>query len=197
MAEGTTAAAGSPAPYGFSFGRSISAMSTSGEGDLLLERTAHRVQHVPLDLVLDAVRVDDLSAIMHDREMLDAELSTLTVHLDRGDSADIGAIELVLHKGDATAHRDVAALALRRRTAFPLGEACQPLQEFDTTRIVEVPQPELERVGAGCGGELIHEGLIGEGVLQASRGANPAWTERRLGQPVRDGPHGGEGVGYG
>jgi len=58
-----------------------------------LQCSAHRLQDA-LDLVLDAIRVDDLSAIAHDREMLDAELPAPTIHLDGGDGTDIGAIEL-------------------------------------------------------------------------------------------------------
>src|SRR6266849_3793964 len=183
IAEGTTAVAGSPTPHGFSVGRSISSMSTSGISENV------KMGYLAQSRLVTADRSKVTSS-------LSVQLTALAVHLNRGNSADIGASELVLHVGDAPAGGNVAALALRRRMAFPPGEACQPLQELDTARIVKVTQPELERVGAGGGGKFIHERLVGESVLHASRGAKPCRTEGRLGQPVRHGPHVGEGVGY-
>ena len=85
IADGTTAALGSPAPQGFSVGRSTNSMMISGtsgkvenriacpiearhpgpvELKLLLERSTHRLGHVAFDLVLEAIRIDDLPAVV-------------------------------------------------------------------------------------------------------------------------------------
>ena len=79
IAEGTTAAEGSPAPQGFSFGRSIKSIAISGtwesqdrvrhpidarhrravELEILNERAANSLNDIALDLILEPVRIDD------------------------------------------------------------------------------------------------------------------------------------------
>ena len=50
----------------------------------------------------------------------------------------------------------------------------------EQARVLEVVEPEVERVGAGRVGELVHERLVGEGVLDAVRRAQRRGQERVL-----------------
>src|SRR5262249_1951163 len=58
-------------------------------------------------------------------------------------------------------------------------------------------QAKLKRVDANCSGELVHEGLVGEGILHTPGRADPGRTEGRLCQTVAGRPDVGESVGDG
>src|SRR5215469_8395848 len=58
-------------------------------------------------------------------------------------------------------------------------------------------QAKLKWVGANCSGELVHEGLVGEGVLHTPGRADPGRTEGRLCQTVAGRSDVGEGIGDG
>src|SRR4029453_12196922 len=112
------------------------------EGDLLLQRAAYRLHQVAFDLVPDAVGIDDLAAVVDDSKMRRAHHASLAVYLHRGDGADIGAIEFVLHVRDAASGGDVASLTLPRGATLPAGQADQPLQHRGAPRIVRIHCPD-------------------------------------------------------
>ena len=83
------------------------------ELDLLPQRAAGGLDDVILDGVAQPVRIDDLAAIVGDRELARPDLSCGTVDLDFGDNRD--AAGAALRIGDAAAGHLVAGLILARR----------------------------------------------------------------------------------
>src|SRR5438034_715322 len=79
----------------------------------------------------------------------------------------------------------VAGLLHAAGTRGPVGELGEALQQLDAARIVEVAQPEVERIHADGRSELVDEALVRESVLHSSRRADPRRAEGRLGEPVR------------
>src|SRR2546422_11354997 len=72
----------------------------------------------------------------------------------------------------------------RRRASLPLRRRGRRLEHLDAARVLEVPQAELDWVGAGRRRQLVHERLVRIGVLHAPGRADPGRTERRRFEPV-------------
>ena len=110
---------------------------------------------------------------MRDVELLHRHLASLLVDLHVGDHADVRAHELVPHVRHAAAFHHVARLLHTSRARGPVGELGEPLQQLDAARVVQVTQPEVERVHADGRSKLVDEALVGKSVLHAARGAYP------------------------
>src|SRR5690349_21863390 len=65
------------------------------------KRSADRLDDVAFDLVAQAIRIDDLAAIMRDMEFLHRDLAGGSIDLDIGDRAYVGAHELVFDVSEA------------------------------------------------------------------------------------------------
>src|SRR5271166_4937431 len=61
----------------------------------LLQRPAQGLHDIALDLIFDPIRVDDLTAIMDNKEARNADVSRVAVDFDFGHGANIGAIVLI------------------------------------------------------------------------------------------------------
>src|SRR5690606_28306934 len=113
------------------------------EADFLLQRPAQRLDDAAGDLIDDAVRIDDVAAIVGADCTYDADTAIARVHLDlHGDGHEGGEV-LVAGKGDAAT---TIALLLEIRPAELLGAG----GEHGTAAFVlEVTQAIFERIGAG------------------------------------------------
>ena len=115
------------------------------ELDLLPQRAADALHDVALDRHADAVRIDDLAAIMGDRELAHPDLAAAAVDVDLGDHRDARAV--ALRVGDAAAGDLVAGLVLaRRRPGLPARLLRRRLDDGDVARILDVAQAELDRI---------------------------------------------------
>src|SRR6185436_4642923 len=83
------------------------------ELDLLPQRAGDALHDVALDALLQPFRVDDLAAVVADREPLGEDLAAGAVDLDFGDYRDAGAV--ALRVGDAAARYLAAGLVRARR----------------------------------------------------------------------------------
>src|SRR4029453_4837966 len=83
------------------------------ELDLLPQRAAHALHDVALDGVAQAVRVDDLAAVVGHRELARPDLAGRAVDIDLGHDGAARAVALRI--GDAAAAHLVAGLVLARR----------------------------------------------------------------------------------
>src|SRR4029450_11932327 len=108
------------------------------------------LDHIALDVVFESVGVDDLAAVVNDRELGHADYASCAVYLDLCDGANISAHQLIFHVGHATSLRDIANCAfLRRRPLLPFGELRQPVEQFESTLVIEILPTELERIHVG------------------------------------------------
>ena len=88
------------------------------EFDLLPQRAAGRLDDIVLDRVMQPIRIDDLAAIVRDRELARPNSPGRAVDVDFGDDGDAG--RAALRVGDAAAGDLVAGLVLaRRRPCLP------------------------------------------------------------------------------
>ena len=125
----------------------------------------HGLHDAAFDLIAQSVRIDDLPAVMGNIEALDRELPGLTVDLDLGDDADIGAEQLVVDIGEPAACHDLG-VSIRFWPLAPFAQASQAFENLLAPSIVEILQANVERIGADLRRDLIDEGLVCEGVLQ-------------------------------
>ena len=88
----------------------------------------------------------------------------------------------------------VARAGRRGRTRLPAGRARRRLEHRHRARIAEVAEPEAQRIGAGRRRQLVHEGLVGEGVLRRAEPAQRRHPQRRPIQGVHDHAVGAEGI---
>src|SRR5262249_22581631 len=140
------------------------------------------------------VGVDDLAAIVGDVELRYRDFTALAIDFNVGNRADVSAAKLVFHIGESASLHHVAGLRGAFRARLPAGALAQALQELAAARILEVLQPELQRIRADGHTDLIDEALVAVGVLHPSRRANPRRTEWRRGEPVRGGADIREGI---
>src|SRR5260370_19988525 len=154
------------------------------EGHLLFQATTHGLDNAALDLVAQPIRIDDLTAIMHDMKPLDRELAGLAVNLHLGDSTDIGAHQLVFDIGEAMSGYDFG-IAIRLRALAPFADAGETLQQVFAAWVSEISQAKLQRVDLDLICDLVEKGFVRERVLQAPGRANPGRLERRGFEPMR------------
>src|SRR5262249_36102194 len=128
----------------------------------------YALHDVALDTFDQPVRVDDLSAVVGDRELARPYLSGRTIDIDFGD--DGNACAVTLHVSNTAARNLVAALVTaRRRPRLPFRLLGCSLDPGDVARFLDVAQAELDRIGVYRGGHLVDEGFAGEVDLRADR----------------------------
>ena len=133
---------------------------------------------LPSMRVLQAVRIDDLAAVVRDRELARPDLAGAAVDVDLGDDRAGGAVALRI--GDAAAGDRVAGLVLARRgPRVPAGLLGRRLDHRDVARVLDVPQPELDRIDAERRRDLVHERFAGEVDLRPDRIAQMRRAQRR------------------
>src|SRR4029078_7459317 len=123
----------------------------TGELHFLHQCAANGLDDVALDLVLQTVGIDYLTAVVTDVELRHSDAASRAVNFDLGDRANIGAHQLVFRVADAASLYDVAAgRFFRRGTFLPLGPLRHPAEHLDPALVgwVEIFQTEFQRVGA-------------------------------------------------
>jgi len=101
------------------------------------------------------------------------------------DDPDVGAHELVFDVGDTAPLDNRAGISCARPARFQFREPSQTLEKFAPALIVEMAQADFERIHSRCGGDLVKEALIAEGIVHAAWRANPRRRERRFDEPMR------------
>jgi hypothetical protein len=100
------------------------------------------------------VRIDDQPGIDRGGRARHAHRAVAAVNLDLRHYGHVASEILVLGKTDAAAARAVTLLAV-----FPAGFLGGRLDHRPRARIGEMREPERNRIDAGRGRELIHEGF--------------------------------------
>src|SRR5262249_40570627 len=145
---------------------------------LLPDRAAQPLDDVALDRVLEADRVDDLAAVVCDRELAREDLAGRAVDVDLRYDRDPGTVALRIGHA-AAGHLGPGLVAPRRGPRLPAGLFRRRLDEGDVARILDVPQPELDRVDVEGVRDLVHERLAREVDLRADRVAQMRRAQRR------------------
>ena len=108
-------------------------------------------------------------------------LPLCAIDLDLGDHRHVGGEVLVLRKAEAAAALAVAFLA-----RLPVGLLGDGLDHRARARILDMRQPERDRIGAGRGRQLVHEGLDREHVGIGAERAQRRHPQRHLLDEVVD-----------
>src|SRR5437667_8727109 len=136
------------------------------EFDFLPQGAAYALDDVALDGVLEPVGVDDLAAVVGDRELARPDFPAAAIHLDFGNDGDTRAA--ALRVGDAAAADDTAGLILARRgLRLPSGFFRRGLDPRDVPGRLDVPQPELDRVEAEYRRHVVHQRFAREMDLRS------------------------------
>src|SRR5574337_238705 len=143
------------------------------EGYFLVQRAAHRLDDVALDLVAHAIRADDEAVVVGDDHAQDADLAGLLIDFNIHDRRHPAVV--AIDPCDATAFSLAAAL--------PAGAECgarlPPIalrggfQHPDGARMLEILEPEFQRIVPGRRRQFVDEGLHREGGLELARRAHP------------------------
>src|SRR5450631_1812882 len=116
------------------------------EGHFLPQRAAHALYDVAFDAFHQSIRIDDLSAIVRNRELSRPNLASRAVDVDLGDNGDAGAVALCV--GDATAgHLGFGLVTARRRPRVPFGLLRRSIDDGNVTWVFDVAQAEQNRIG--------------------------------------------------
>ncbi len=106
------------------------------------------------------------------------DLAGRAIDLDFRDHRHAGSVALGV--GDAAPGYDVAGLILARRgPRVPAEFRRRRLDDGGVARILDVPQPELDRIEVQRRGQLVHEGLAREMDLRTDRIAQVRGAQRR------------------
>src|SRR3984893_1987014 len=137
------------------------------ELDLLPQGAADALHDVALDALGEAVRIDDLAAVMADHEAARVDLTGRAIDLHLGYHRHAGAVALRI--GDAAAVDLHARLALRRRTWLTAEIFGCRLDDGNGARLLEMPEPELDGIEIKRRRHFVHEGFACEVDLRADR----------------------------
>src|SRR5262249_13924338 len=113
--------------------------------DLFLECPARRLNYVSLNLVSEAVGVDDKPAVMGDHHAFDPDLAVGLVYFDFSNGSDISFGAIVLNERDTAPAIEPWPRPdfLRRWTTYPAGSFCCSLEDGLSARIAQVSQAKL------------------------------------------------------
>ena len=150
---------------------------------LLVQRAAGGLQHVAMNLLLYAGRVDQGAGVMPDHHAAHMHLAGLAVDFDVGHPGSPGCakarpfavhIARVSH-ALAVQHIRVGGRALPAglRVHFPAGALGRQPHQFGSTRLAQVTHAELDRVHARGRGQLVDVRLVRKGVGQRRHAAQP------------------------
>src|SRR3954447_20471427 len=111
------------------------------ESDLFPQGARNALHDVALDAFDEAIRVDDLSAIMRDRELLREDLAALAVDFDLRHDRNAGAVALRI-RDTAPGSLRAGLVAARRGPRLPAGPVTHRLEQRAIARILDVAQPK-------------------------------------------------------
>src|SRR6266508_3350104 len=138
----------------------------SVERHLFVQGPACGLHDAALDLIANAIGIDDLTAVVGGDEPDRPHAAAFALDLDLDCNCRIGGEILVACKAEA------AAAVLRRPLAWPPAEALGgQLDDVARADVLQVPQPELDRVRVSRLRQLVHDALGREHVHV---GAEPA-----------------------
>ena len=160
------------------------------QGDFLHDGGAEPKHDARLDLAFHNVRVDHLPQVGSHSDPV--HFNRPVFHADLGDLGHVGVV--AFHQRNATRTARWQGLA-------PAGFFSRELEHIGKTWLVfQQRHAVLVRVFAGCGGQLVHEALVGERIHVVAHGAPVAHAHAavvndqvvlRVGDAIR--PHGGFG----
>src|SRR5262249_41071891 len=133
------------------------------EGDLFHQGAAGRLDHIALDLMPHAVRINHQSGVLPRNDTRDADIAGRLVDGDVGDPgrprcAIAGKLAVDIERiGEAASTHDVAFafLYLAHRPRCPACTLGDRVDEIDGARVFQVAQAICDRVDAGFGCELV------------------------------------------
>ena len=156
---------------------------------LLVQGAAGGLQHIAVNLLLHARRVDQRAGVMPDHHAAHMHLAGFAVDFNIGHPGSPGrakARPLAVHiarVGHALAMQHVRvaacggllrrALTPRLRVFLPAGALGRQPQQLGGARLAEVAQAELDRVHAGRSSQLVDVGLVRKGIGQRRHAAQP------------------------
>ena len=157
------------------------------------QRARCRLQHVAVNLVLHASRVDHQARVLADDDAAHVHLAGRAIHFHIGDPRRPGRTEAgepavhVARVGEALALEQIAfgRLLLRRGVRQPTRTRSGRCDKIARTLVFQVLQAERDRVGARRGRELVDVGLVRERVRQRRDTAQPRGAQDRR-HVVRD-----------
>ena len=123
----------------------------SSKRHLLDHGAAGAVDELPVDDVPERVRIDDHADVVGADVAQEIELAGLAMNPHLGDQRDEG--REVPAERDAAADRDVLVLLVvaRRRPLLPAVALGRNPHRVAIARMLEILQPELDRIGVGRG----------------------------------------------
>ena len=127
-----------------------------------------------------AVGIDDEARVHGRHRFRHAHLAGAAVHVDIGDHRDVAREVLVLREREAAPARAVAFLP-----RLPARFLRARFDHRARARVLHVPQPELDRVGAGGDRQLVHERLEREHVGVGAERAQRRGADRHVGDVVQ------------
>src|SRR5262249_24977021 len=151
----------------------------------LPQAAADAHQDAALDLIGDGCGIDDEAAILRDYGALDLYRAGLAIDVNLEHANDIG-VARAAERSDPAANGDIAP----RRLAvcgpfFPTEAFGAGLEHFPHPGRRFVLQAEIERVGTGRHGKLVHEGLGDIDVVGRADTAHGAHANPERSLPVR------------
>ena len=153
----------------------------------LLQCARSRLQHVAVDLVLHAGRVDHQSGVVADDDAADVDLSRVAIHFDIGDPCSPRGAEarkLAVHVAcvrEPLALEKIAfdRLLLRPGVREPTGARGGRTHQFAGAFVVQMPKPERHRIGLRRRRKLVDVRLVRERVRQRRDAAQPRRAQDR------------------
>src|SRR5690242_20943580 len=105
-----------------------------------------------------AFRIDDLSAIVRDRELARPDFAARTINIDFRNYRQSGAVALNISEA-ASGHGAAALTAARRRRRPPAGFLGRGLDYGDVSGIGDILQMKRDRIELQLCGHFVDEGL--------------------------------------
>ena len=173
-----------------------------GERYLLLQHPAGRLDHIAVDLMPDAIRVDHHARILADGDASNGDLAR--PRIDRN-ICDPGRpcgrrsrkLAVIIERiGETAAIKQITFTAHRFRHGArrPAGSLGDRMDEIHGARILQIAQPVFDWVHLGRKRELVDIALMGKAVGHGRDAAKPRCAGNR--RHVVDGhPHIAEGIG--
>ena len=142
------------------------------ELQLLLQCAAGGLQHVAVQLLLDAGRVHQQTGVLPDDDAPHMDFAAVAVDLHIRHPGGPGRAKtrpLAVHvtgvgKTLAAQQRTVAGLLLGLGMRFPAGARGRGTHQVDGAGIVQMPQAVVDRIDAGSAGQFVDKAFVGKGV---------------------------------
>src|SRR4029077_18279482 len=102
--------------------------------------------------------------------------------------SDVDQLKNAVNQGEAEVQHHRGQRSFAATAVSPFREGGEALQQLNTARILQVFQPEVERIGPGSRRELVDVGFVCVGVLHTPGCADPRRPEWGLGKAVANRP---------